>query len=245
MIATSAPGWTRAAPALHFRDERAAALRRRLVRDPERGHFRPEREGLLLHNARRSRWRQDVLAFLRDRVHPGIPRWYYEFVLGHDLHVSTFATLHVAHWHARERDPFTGEMGWLENIGLVSAGKVTTAFRDFEIDQLIAESSAYGDFKYHRVGTGSSAEANTETALVTDAGLEATGTQVEAAADQYRSVATITGDTTETWAEHSIRNATGATGGTMLDRSLISPTVAVVSGDQVTFTYTLTKTAEA
>ena len=241
-----------------------------LVRDDVNGHYSLSRAGLLLKNERRSTWRRDVLDWLREHVHPGIPRAYYRAVLGHDLHVSSWATLHVRHFHYGQRDPFTGKLefsqqvywhhinngllpeearklahGWWENVGLVSQGKVTTAFRDFEIDQLIAESAAYGDFKFHRPGTGSTAEANTQTELTTDAGLEATGTQVEAAADQYRSVATVTADVTETWAEHSIRNATGATGGTMMDRSLISPTVAVVASDTVEFTYTLTKNAEA
>jgi hypothetical protein len=227
----------------------AGALRAAYVRDDVNGHYRRGRERLLLHNMdaahAKGYWQQRVLTWLRDHVDKRIPRWYYQLVLGHDAHITTFAWLHVQQFHASEPDPFTGKMGWLENVGLVSYKKVTTAFRDFEVDQLIAESSAYGDFKFHRPGTSNQAEANTDTALITDAGLEATGTQVEAAADQYRSVATVTADSTETWQEHSIRNATGASGGTMMDRSLISPTVAVVNLDQVTFTYTLTKNAEA
>jgi hypothetical protein len=227
----------------------AARLRQQYVRDDAHGHYRRERERLLLHRMdaahRRGYWQQKALAWLRDHVHRSIPTWWYKLVLGHDAHVVTFAWLHVQHYHATEPDPFTGRLGWLENVGLVCERKVTTAFRDFEVDQLIAESSAYGDYKFHRPGTSATAEANSQTGLVADAGLEATGTQVEAAADQYQSVATVTADTSETWQEHSIRNATGAAGGTMMDRNLISPTVAVVASDQVTFTFTLTKTAEA
>lgn len=225
----------------------AGALRKAFVRDDVNGHYRPERAHLLLENWKHpsQSMQQRTLVWLRDNVHREIPRWWYELVLGHDLHISTFATLHVKHFHATQIDPFTGRMGWLENVGLVSRKKVTIAFRDFEIDQLITDSTAYGDFKFHRPGTSATAEANTDTALVADAGLEATGTQVEQAADQYRTVATVTADATETWQEHSVRNATGAAGGTMMDRSLISPTVPVVNLDQVTFTYTLTKNAEA
>jgi hypothetical protein len=215
-----------------------------LVRDDARGHFRAERAHLLIENQKRSLWRQSLLAFLRDHVHAEIPRAYYNAVLGHDLHVSVYAELHVKHFHATERDPFTGEWGWWENVGRVSRGKVTTAFRDFEVDQLIAETTAYGDFKFHEVGTSTAAEANSQTALTTTTGIaRVTGTQVEAAADQYQSVATVTADTTETWGEHGLFNA--STSGTMMDRSLISPTVAVVASDTVQFTYTLTKTAEA
>jgi hypothetical protein len=214
------------------------------VRDDDNGHYRAERAPLLLHNSRRSVWRQELLAWLRDHVHHAIPRIYYRMVLGHDLHVSTYAELHVRHYHATQPDPFTGRLGWWENVGRVACGKVTTAFRDFEIDQLIAETSVYGDFKYHEVGTSATAEANTDTALIVTTGIaRVAGTQVEAAADQYRSVATVTADTTETWQEHGIFNNT--TGVTLMDRSLISPTVAVVASDTVQFTYTLTKTAES
>lgn len=225
----------------------AGALRKQFVRDDVNGHFRPEREALLLQNWKHpsKSMQQRTLAWLRDNVNRELPRWWYELVLGHDLHISTFATLHVTHFHATQRNPFTGEMGWLENVGLVSRKKVTIAFRDFEIDNLVTDSTAYGDYKFHRPGTSATAEANTDTALVADCGLEGTGTQVEVAADQYRSVGAVTADTTETWQEHSIRNATGAAGGTMMDRSLISPTVPVVNLDVVTFTYTLTKNAEA
>jgi hypothetical protein len=223
----------------------AARLRQELVRDDERGHYRRERAGLLLHNQPSGpTLQQRALAWLRDTVHPEIPRWWYRLTLGHDLHVSTYASLYVQHYHASEPDPFTGRLGWLENIGLVSRGKVTTAFRDFEIDCLVADSVTYGDFKHHEVGTSATAEANTDTALVATTGIaRAVGTQVEAAADQYRSVATVTADTSETWQEHGLFN--NSSGATLMDRSLISPTVAVVASDQVTFTYTITKTAES
>jgi hypothetical protein len=222
----------------------AGALRRSLVRDDEFGHYRRGRAHLLLRNKRESRWRQELLAWLREHVHPGLPRAYYGLVLGHDLHISTYAELYVQHYHATEPDPFTGRIGWLEDVGRVSRGKVTTAFRDFEIDNLIAESATYGDYKYHEVGTSATAEANTDTALVATSGIaRATGTQVEASAAVYRSVATVTADATETWQEHGLFNNTS--GATLLDRSLISPTVSVVASDQVTFTYEVTKTAES
>jgi hypothetical protein len=215
-----------------------------LVRDDLNGHYWRNRAGLLHRSERPVPIQQRALAWLRDHVNSELPRTWYRLVLGHDLHVSTYAELYVRHFHASERDPFTGQLGWWENVGLVSAGKVTTAFRDFEIDQLIAESSAYGDFKYHEVGTDNTAEANTQSALIVTTGIaRVAGTQIEASAPVYRSVATVTADTTETWQEHGIFNA--LTSGVMMDRSLISPTVAVVSGDTVQFTYELTKAAEA
>ena len=214
--------------------------------DEEHGHYLAARDHLRYE---KKNWRapiqQRILGFLRDHVSPEIPRNYYRAVLGHDAHIGMFAELFVKHFHAQERDPFTGELGWTENIGRVSCGKVTTAFRDFLAAQLVTDSSAIGDFKYHRPGTDNTAEANSQTGLVADAGLEATGNQTNPTSSTYQSVATVTADTSETWQEHQIRNATGATGGTMLDRSLISPTVAVVNLDTVQFTYVLTVNAES
>ena len=212
----------------------------------EEGYYRRARQRYLYHNKTRSTWRKRVLAWLRDHVNPNLPSLYYRLVLGHDLHLSTYGELYVRHFHASESDPFTGEMGWLENVGLVSRAKVTVELRDFEVDQLQAETSEYGDFKFHRPGTSGAAEDNTHTGLTADAGLEATGSQIEGAtADIYKSVATVTADATETWQEHSIASQTGAGGGTLMDRSLISPTVSVVNLDTVEFTYEITKNEEA
>ena len=186
---------------------------------------------------------QRVLGFLRDNVHPGIPRAWYKLATGHDQHVVLYATLEAVHYHATERDPITGQMGWYEDLGVVSQGKVTTAFRDFLSNQLRTDTTELGDFKFHEVGTSAAAEANTQTALTTTTGIaRVTGTQAGSAPD-YVSVATVTADTTETWQEHGIFSQ--VTGGTMMDRSLISPTVSVVASDTVQFTYTLTMAAEA
>lgn len=223
-----------------------AARDGRLIRDDINGHFWKPREKLLYqHKNWDVAWQQKMLAWLRDNVHREIPRTYYKALLGHDLHISMFGELFTQHFHNEERDPFTGELGWLENVGRVSCGKVTTAFRDYNATQFVTDATSFGDFKFHRPGTGTTAEANTQTALTTDAGLEATGNQTNPTASTYQTVATVTADGTETWEEHSVRNATGAAGGTMLDRSLISPNAPVVNLDTVTFTYVLTVNAEA
>lgn len=217
-----------------------------LIRDDDFGHYWKPREKLLYEAKDWSEaWQKQVLAWLRDNVNSEIPRAYYRALLGHDLHVSIFGELYLKHFHADLRDPFTGRYGWLENVGLASRGKVTTAFRDFEALMLVTDATTQGDFKFHRPGTSAAAEDNTQTALTTDAGLEATGNQSNPSSSTYQSVATVTADTTETWQEHSIRNATGAAGGTMLDRSVLSPTAAVNNLDTVQFTYVLTKNAEA
>jgi hypothetical protein len=208
-------------------------LRQGRLQFGELGHYQPSRRHLRqsIHNKNVASFQQRWLARLR-QVDARIPRLYYQAVLGHDVHLSMAARLYVRHHHTSERDPYTGEDGWIEDVGLVSQGLVTTAFRDFLALMLVTDATTIGDFKFHRPGTAATAEANTQTALTTDAGLEATGTQTNPTASTYQSVATVTADTT------------GAAGGTMLDRSLISPTVAVVNLDTVQFTYVLTINAE-
>lgn len=228
-----------------------AARDGRLIRDDRNGHYwKPREKVLYQHKNWDPAWQQRMLGWLRDNVHREIPRAYYNAVLGHDLHISMFGELFVQHFHVEQRDPFTGELGWLENKGRMSCGKVTTAFRDYNAGNFVSDLTSFGDFKFHRPGTGTTAEANTQTALVTDAGLEATGNQTNPTASTYSSLGTVTADTTETWTEHSIRNATGAAGGTMLDRSLTNggadpASIPVVNLDTVAYTYVLTVNAEA
>lgn len=223
-----------------------AAEKGLLLPDFENGHYWAAREKLRYQNKNWGEaWQKRMLAWLRDNIHPGIPRAYYNAVLGHDLHISAFAELFTQHYHNQQKDPFTGEWGWTENVGRVSCGKVTTAFRDFEALMLVTDATTVGDYKFHRPGTGTTAEANSQTTLTTDAGLEATGNQSNPTGSTYQTVGVVTADTTETWEEHQLRNATGATGGTMMDRSLVSPNAPVVNLDTVTFTYVLTKNAEA
>lgn len=216
---------------------------KQLVQDDDVGH-RLKSAKIHLPNV----WgvRQKVLAYLRDHVNNSIPSLYYKAVIGHDIHLSVFASLKMRQFHATQHDPFNpAVMGWWENIGVVSYKKVTVAFRDDIVDNLVAEQSAFGDYKFHESGLSNTAEANTHTALQTTNGItRATGTQLEGAtADIYKSVGTQTADATETWEEHGIFNI--ATSGTMMDRNLISPNVSVVSGDQVEFTYEITFNEEA
>jgi hypothetical protein len=133
--------------------------------------------------------------------------------------------------------------GFVEDLGWLSGGKVTTAFVSEEIDELVSTTGTeYADFDFHEVGTGVTAEANTQTALITTTAIaRATGTPTDAD-PIYRNVGTITADTTETWQEHGVFN--NATGAAMMDRSLTGGQ-SVASPDQVQYTYELTKNAEA
>ena len=240
-----------------------------LVCDFEGGHYWKSRERFLYQNKTRSFWRHNLLVWLRDHVSSEIPRLWYNLVLGHDLHVGTYAECYVRHFHYNKLDPFTGEMefhnvrmddghfefrpGWWENIGLFSRDKVCEDFRDLEVDAmqgLAVPIADYEEFAFHRVGTDSTAEDPTDSDLVADAGITtAQGTQIEGAtADIYKTVSTITADASETWNEHCVRSQTGLAAGTMVDRS-VQPgsfaAVSVVASDTCEFTYELTKNAEA
>ena len=243
-------------------------LNRELWRQDEHGRvFRPGTR----FAAPVSAWQRRVLELLRDHVHEGIPSLWYRAVLGHDVHVATWGELSARHFHAGWANPFNPEQvgrplalyprhdcdkpvcalrgvvlnipGFIEDCGWLSSNKVTTAFRDFEAGQLVTESTIYGDYKYHEVGTSSQAEANTDTALITTTAIaRATGNQTNPSGSTYRSVGTVTADATETWQEHGLFNA--STSVTLMDRSLTGGQ-SVNSSDQVEYTYTLTKNAEA
>lgn len=200
------------------------------------GFYHPARESLLLERRTEGpSFQEKTLAWLRDNVHRGIPRAYYLAVLGHDLHVSEWAELFVRHYH--------NDGGWWENKGRVSVGKVTVAFRNFETTNLVTDTTLYGDFKWHEVGLSSTPELNTETALAATTGIaRVAGSQSLFTTNVYQTVAIVTADTTEIWQEHGVFNQ--ASLGTMMDRSVVAPTVSVVPGDTVEFTYLLTKNAE-
>ncbi len=141
--------------------------------------------------------------------------------------------------------------GWTElNVVHMRDGKVikrrrvldrvvTNAFVNDIVDTLQGKTTPYANFKnykYHGTGTGTTAEAAGDTALVTEVGSRVTGSQVEGNANQYKSVATITYSGSYAITEHGLFNA--STGGTLMDRTVFSP-VNVISGDSIVFTFTI------
>ena len=135
--------------------------------------------------------------------------------------------------------------GEIVDYGLVSTKKVTQAFIEYIVDSLQNSTSAPMDvFKYHDSGTGTNGESNADTALQTPTGVaRATGTQIEgAAADQYKTVATITYDGSYAVTEHGVFSASSS--GTLMDRSVFSA-INVENGNQIEFTYQIEFTPEA
>ena len=129
--------------------------------------------------------------------------------------------------------------GSVEDRGLVSTRVVTTAFVNFLVDQFQVETAEVGELKFHDSGTGTTAEAVGNTALVTKVETgRASGTQVEgASANIYRTVGTISYTGTHAITEHGVFSAASA--GTLVDRSVFAA-VNVVSSDSIQFTYELT-----
>ncbi len=131
--------------------------------------------------------------------------------------------------------------GEIVRYGVVSYQVITTAFVDFVTDQLQTETSAFGDFKYHDSGIGTTAAAVGDTDIeTTDGESRVSGTQTESAHNVYVSVGTISYTTTKAITEHGLFNA--STGATLMDRSTFSA-INVVSGDSIQFTYSLTISA--
>jgi hypothetical protein len=136
----------------------------------------------------------------------------------------------------------------IEDYGIVSRRVVTTVGVGYIVDafQNLVELE---NMKYHGLGTGGTAEAAGDTALVTELTTEytgnvrATGTTTESGATVYQTVATNTLDSgTPAITEHGVFSASSA--GVLLDRSLFSAINLVgASGDALQSTYSLTLSA--
>ena len=105
-------------------------------------------------------------------------------------------------------------------------------------------------FNFHGIGTGATAEAIGDTALVTELTTEystdntrATGVQGEgASANIYQTVGTNTVDAAVGIQEHGIFTQAATGGGTLLDRTVFA-TVNLANGDSLESTYELTVAA--
>lgn len=131
---------------------------------------------------------------------------------------------------------------WI-NWGVLSYRVVTNAFANLLVDALQGISGAtINTFKYHDSGTGTTAEAVTDTTLVTPCGeARDVGTQTEGATSNiYKSVATHNYTTSGALVitEHGLFSA--SSGGILLDRSVFANNgIPVVSGASIQFTYQL------
>jgi hypothetical protein len=133
-------------------------------------------------------------------------------------------------------------------LGLASMRVVTTAGAGYLVDALqnLVEAE---NMKFHGFGTGTTAEAAGDTALVTEETTQyatdntrPTGSQTENGAQVYRTVGTYSPDSGGTRAitEHGIFSQAATGGGVLLDRSVFSAVNLVASADSLQATYDLT-----
>lgn len=137
----------------------------------------------------------------------------------------------------------------IEDHGIVSRKVITTAGVGYLVDawQNLTELE---NMKYHGIGTGGTAEAIGDTALVTESttalnpdSTRATGSLTEgASANIFRTVGTLTADASIANTEHGLFSQAATGGGTLWDRSLYS-VVNLASGDSLQATYDMTATA--
>lgn len=125
------------------------------------------------------------------------------------------------------------------DYGVISRRVVTTAFVNFMVDQMQAETTEWGDFKYHDSGVGTTAAAVGDTDIeTTDGESRATGSQAEGAtANIYKTVGTIAYTTTKAITEQGVFSQ--VTGGTLIDRHVFAA-INVNNGDSIQFTYEFT-----
>jgi len=127
------------------------------------------------------------------------------------------------------------------NYGVLGYKLVTTAFVNFMVDQLQADTTEWGDFKFHDSGIGVTGAVVGDTDIeTTDGESRATGSQTEGAANIYESVGTISYTTTKAITEHGLFSTVAST--TLMDRHTFSA-LNVVNGDSIQFTYDLTVSA--
>lgn len=137
--------------------------------------------------------------------------------------------------------------GSIIDLGVIARRVVTDAGVAFLVDDWDG-GGATNDItlmNFHDSGTGTNAENATDTDLQTPAGptTRATGTKSQPAANQFRSVGTISYTSSLAITEHGIFNQAARGAGTVLwDRSVFSA-INVANGDSIQFTYTCTVNA--
>ena len=133
-----------------------------------------------------------------------------------------------------------------ERLGLISTKVITDAGVAFLVDDWDNNGQDLTTMNFHGCGTGAAAEAVGDTALGTESttalnpdNTRATGTRSQPAANQYRTVGTLTFDASAAVTEHGIFNQSATGGGTLWDRSVFSA-INVANLDSIQFTYTCT-----
>jgi hypothetical protein len=136
--------------------------------------------------------------------------------------------------------------GKVVNFGIVSRRVVTTAGVTYLCADWNTGTNDITNLNYHGCGTGVTAEAIGDTALVTECttalnpdSTRSTGTKSNPSGNQLQTVGTCTFDASAAVAEHGIFTQAATGGGTLWDRSQFTA-INVANGDSIQFTYTVT-----
>jgi hypothetical protein len=139
--------------------------------------------------------------------------------------------------------------GSMVHFGLLSTRLITDTGVAFLVDDWDNDAKDITNLHFHGCGTGTNAENQTDSALQTESttalnpdNTRATGTESQPAANQLRTVGTLTFDGSAAVTEHGIFDQAATGGGTLWDRSQFSA-INVANGDSIQFTYTLTVSA--
>ncbi len=136
--------------------------------------------------------------------------------------------------------------GTWTDYGIVSRRVVTNAGVAFLVDDWDANGQDISTMNFHGCGTGATAEAAGDTALVAESttvltvdSTRATGTRAQPSANVYRSTGVVNFDGSAAITEHGLFSQAATGGGVLWDRSVFSA-VNVVSGESITFQYDCT-----
>jgi hypothetical protein len=134
----------------------------------------------------------------------------------------------------------------IEHLGLMSTKVITDAGVAFLVDDWDNNATDITNMNYHGCGTSTVAESTADTALGTESGTalnpdntRATGTKSQPAANQLRSIGTLTFDASAAVTEHGLFSTSVVGQATLWDRSVFSA-INVANGDSIQFTYTCT-----
>jgi hypothetical protein len=144
-----------------------------------------------------------------------------------------------------------GDTGERVNYGLLSYRVITDTGVTFMRDDFNNNAQDITTLNFHGCGTGTGNEAAGDTGLGTESttalnpdNTRATGTRSTPAANQFRSIGTLTFDANTAVTEHGILSQAATGGGTLWDRSKFAAiNVDGSVGDSIQFTYTLTLTS--
>lgn len=139
--------------------------------------------------------------------------------------------------------------GTIERLGLIATRLITDVGVAFFVDDWDNNGQDLTTMNFHGAGTGTNNEDQTDTALQTESttalnpdNTRATGTRSQPAANQYRSVGTLTFDAGAAITEHGLLSSATVGAGVLWDRSKFSA-INVAPGDSIQFTHTTTLSA--